>query len=77
MIKLVINIPDELRTEVVEEYLNDSVCLSFSLTDGGAPIEVACGQLQEVTEDGVSIWHLGESRTFDWDSFDEVNVFYG
>lgn len=77
MIKLIINIADEFYMEVLEEYLDDSVCLSFSLTDGSAPIEVACGQLQEVTEDGVSIWHLGESRTFSWDSFDEVNVFYG
>jgi hypothetical protein len=40
-------------------------------------VEVGCGQLHAISEDTITIWHVGEAREFNMFDFDEVNVFYG
>ena len=73
MIKVVINVPDDIREEYLEEMTGESVCLSLSEPRR----EIACGELQHVDEFGVVIWHMGEARSYNWNDFDEVATFYG
>lgn len=75
--RIIYNIPDDIRFEYLEELIGDTVCLSLTKGSDGQFVEVGCGQMHAVTEDTVTIWHVGEARTYNLFDFDEVNVFYG
>jgi hypothetical protein len=75
--RIIYNIPDEIRYEYLEELLGETLCLSLKKGSGDGCVEVGCGQLHSIQEDTITLWHVGEAREFKLFDFDEVNVFYG
>lgn len=75
--RIIYNIPDEIKFEYLEELVGETVCLSLKQGSDDKYVEVGCGQLHAISEDTITLWHVGEAREFKLSDFDEVNVFYG
>lgn len=67
-------LPEETRREFMVDALNQHVCLSFD-NGLGDLCEVGCGQLHAVANEGVLLWHMGESRLVAWEEFNTVELF--